>query len=123
VSEHEERLRELIDVRAASPWSQVHWAVESGDAEGLARYLSEGADPEEICHGFTLLTHAIELEGDSALQTREPLSSALTAIILAYGADPELPCPDGETPLQVADQYDHAPARRLLERFIAMKAR
>ncbi|WP_406173214.1 ankyrin repeat domain-containing protein [Streptomyces canus] len=87
-----------------------------GDHEGLTILLDAGADPNERCFGHTLLTHAIDLEGDGHLQTGHPLNAAATAILLAYGADPRLPGPDGETPLQIAHSYDHEPAKRLLQR-------
>ncbi|MFE6904037.1 hypothetical protein ACFVFJ_45785 [Streptomyces sp. NPDC057717] len=62
--------------------------------------------------------HAIELEGDSAAQSREPMNSALTAILLAYGADPELTTPGTNTPLEMATFYDHEMAQRLLARYL-----
>ncbi|MFE1590821.1 hypothetical protein ACFW6Q_34650, partial [Streptomyces sp. NPDC058737] len=74
-------------------------------------------DPGEVCFGDTLLTHAIGLEGDAHVQTDYPLSTASTAILLAYGADPRLRAIDGETPLQVAEYYHHEPIKRLLQRF------
>ncbi|MFI0234947.1 ankyrin repeat domain-containing protein [Streptomyces sp. NPDC017086] len=90
------------------------------DYETLSVLLDSGADPNEVCVERTLLTHAIALEGDSHLQTGHPLHTATTAILLAYGADPRLPAVDGETPLQIAEYYEHEPARRLLQRFHAL---
>lgn len=69
--------------------------------------------------GHTLLTHAIDLEGDSHVQTKHPLNTASTAILLAYGANPRLPARNDDTPLQIADHYHHEPAQRLLQRFLA----
>ncbi|MFF7079212.1 hypothetical protein [Streptomyces lavendulae] len=46
---------------------------------------------------MTLLTHAIDAEGDGALQTGDPLTVHTTAVLLAFGADPELAGPDGDT--------------------------
>ncbi|MGP3691261.1 hypothetical protein ACTVZO_42490 [Streptomyces sp. IBSNAI002] len=40
----------------------------------------------------------------------------MTAITLAYGADPGASGPDGETPLTVAESYGHEMAVRLLLR-------
>ncbi|MGM9383143.1 ankyrin repeat domain-containing protein [Streptomyces antibioticus] len=109
-------------VNEVERWTPVHQAVEMGEYETLTALLDAGADPNEMRFGFTLLTHAIELEGDSHLQSGHPLNTAATAILLAYGADPRLPAADGETPLQVAHRYDHEPARRLLERFLSSGA-
>ncbi|MER5521659.1 ankyrin repeat domain-containing protein [Streptomyces sp. NPDC002763] len=99
-------------------WTPAHKAVEGGDCEGLTILLEAGADPNERCFGHTLLTHAIDLEGDGHLQTGHPLKTATTAILLAYGADPHLPGPDNETPVQIAHSYDHEPAKRLLQRYL-----
>lgn len=89
-----------------------------GDYKGLTILLDAGADPNERCFGHTLLTHAIDIEGDGHRQTGHPLNTVATAILLAYGADPRLPASDGETPLQIAHSYDHEPAERLLERYL-----
>ncbi|MGA5041923.1 HDIG domain-containing metalloprotein [Streptomyces capoamus] len=99
-------------------WPPTLFAVEHQDVELLARLLDAGADPDEG-DGATLLTHAIGTEGDVALQSGNPLTVAMTAVLLAYGADPELPDATGETPLQVAEHYDHAPAIRLLRRHLS----
>ncbi|KOV97507.1 hypothetical protein ADK65_25585 [Streptomyces sp. NRRL B-1140] len=89
------------------------------DYETLTVLLDAGADPDELCFGHTLLTHAIDVEGDGHLQSGHPLNTAATSIVLAYGADPWLPAADGETPLQVARHYSHEPAERLLRRWMA----
>ncbi|MFE4265425.1 ankyrin repeat domain-containing protein [Streptomyces sp. NPDC056883] len=98
-----------------NPWTPAHQAVESGDHAELTRLLDAGADPEEVCCGMTLLLHAIDVEGDGALQSGSLLDSALTAILLAYGADPTA-TPDGETPRGLAISYNHDMAVRLLDR-------
>lgn len=77
------------------------------DAETLARLLGAGADPDEVHEGMTLLTHAIDVEGDGALQSGQPLTVHTTAILLAFGADPELEDPAGRTPLTMAESYGH----------------
>jgi ankyrin repeat protein len=113
------------DALGPSPWPEVerwtpaHQAVEISEYETLSMLLDAGADPDEVCFGLTLLTHAIDLEGDSHLQSGHPLHTAGTAIVLAYSADPRLPSAGGETPLQFAESYDHEPAKRLLQRFLA----
>ncbi|MFJ3658788.1 ankyrin repeat domain-containing protein [Streptomyces nigra] len=101
-------------------WTPVHRAVEMSDYETLTVLLDSGSDPDEVCFGHTLLTHAIDLEGDGHVQTNYPLNTASTAILLAYGADPRLPAIDGETPLQIAEYYHHEPAQRMLRRFLAL---
>ncbi len=112
----------MMAINEVERWTPVHQAVEMSEWETLTALLDAGADPNEMCFGFTLLTHAIELEGDSHLQSGHPLNTTATAILLAYGADPRLRTAAGETPLQVAHRYDHEPARRLLERFLSSGA-
>lgn len=48
--------------------SPAHHAVEHEDVETLAQLLDAGADPNEVDGGLTLLTHAIDIEGDGAQQ-------------------------------------------------------
>ncbi|QFX85947.1 ankyrin repeat domain-containing protein [Streptomyces sp. SYP-A7193] len=102
------------------PWTPAHQAVEMSGYETLAVLLGAGADPGEVCFELTLLTHAIDLEGDGHVQADYPLNTASTAILLAYGADPRLPAIDGETPLQIAEYYHHEPAKRLLQRSFSL---
>jgi uncharacterized protein len=106
-----------------SYWTPAHHAVEHQDAETLARLLADGADPNEIVSNMTLLTHAIDAEGDGAHQTGEPLTVHCTAVLLAFGADPELAGPDGQTPVELAVEYGHGPAVRLLQAHIARAGR
>ncbi|MFJ2729261.1 ankyrin repeat domain-containing protein [Streptomyces collinus] len=73
-------------------WTPAHRAVELEDAQTLARLLADGADPDEVLGVQTLLTHTLDVEGDGALQT---------AILLAFGADPELRDPAGDVPMDV----------------------
>ncbi|MFD5309014.1 ankyrin repeat domain-containing protein [Streptomyces sp. WAC8370] len=94
--------------------------MEISEYEALSMPLDSGADPNEVCFELTLLTHAIDLEGDSHLQSGHPLHTATTAIVLAYGADPRLPAADGETPLQIAEYYHYEPAQRLLQHFLSL---
>lgn len=103
-----------------NPWTPAHQAVESGDYAELTRLVDAGVDPEEVCCGMTLLLHPIDVEGDGALQSGGPLDSALTAILLAYGADPTA-TPDGETPHELAVSYNHDMAVRLLDRHTAVR--
>ncbi|MCO6010545.1 ankyrin repeat domain-containing protein [Actinoallomurus purpureus] len=104
-------------------WTPVHKSVEASDYEELTMFLDSGVDPNEMCFGHTLLTHAIDVEGDGHLQSNYPLNTAATAILLAYGADPELPAADGETPMQIAERYSHEPAKRLMQQFMNTRRR
>ncbi|MFF3352999.1 ankyrin repeat domain-containing protein [Streptomyces sp. NPDC002917] len=101
-----------------SSWTPAHHAVEMEDVETLARLLDSGVDPNETDCGMTLLTHAIDIEGDGAMQSGEPLTVHTTAVVLAFGADPELSGPDGRTPASVAERYGHDLAARLLRRHL-----
>ncbi|MFF3495872.1 ankyrin repeat domain-containing protein [Streptomyces sp. NPDC002795] len=93
------------------------------DHATLTRLLDEGADVNEVCCGLTLLMHAIDLEGDSALQSGQPIDSALTSIVLAYGADPAATAEGGKSPIDLARSYDHDMAIRLLDRFLTDRGR
>ncbi|QFQ94983.1 ankyrin repeat domain-containing protein [Streptomyces phaeolivaceus] len=99
-------------------WTPAHQAVESDEVETLAQLLAQGTDPNEVCDNLTLLTHAIDTEADSALQSGSPLTVHLTAVLLAFGADPRLPGPSGETPMDIALHYGHDLAVNLLRRHI-----
>lgn len=93
--------------------------MEHEDAETLARLLASGTDPNEVSSNMTLLTHAIDIEGDGSLQSGQPLTVHTTAILLAFGADPELADPDGHTPMDIADHYCHDLAVKLLRAHIS----
>lgn len=83
--------------------------------------LADGADPDEVFSNMTLLTHAIDAEGDGSLQSGEPLTVHITGVLLASGADPELADPDGHTPLDAA-HYGHDLAVNLLRAHITRRA-
>jgi ankyrin repeat protein len=99
-------------------WTPAHHAVEHFDVATPARLLAAGSDPDEVFVDMTLLTHAIDAEGDGAAQTGEPLSVHMTAVLLAFGADPSLPDPEGRTPMNMAVGYRHDLAIKLLETHI-----
>ncbi|MBF6168640.1 ankyrin repeat domain-containing protein [Streptomyces gardneri] len=99
-------------------WTPAHHAIEHFDVARLARLLAEGSDPDEVFVDMTLLTHAIDAEGDGAAQNGEPLSVHLTAVLLAFGADPTLPDPAGRTPMDMAAVYRHDLAIKLLQSHI-----
>ncbi|MFJ3718058.1 ankyrin repeat domain-containing protein [Streptomyces sp. NPDC090057] len=104
-----------------SIWTPAHLAVENEDAQILARLLAEGVDPDEACGDMTLLTHAVDAEGDGGLQGGSPPTVHTTAVLLAFGADPRLPDPGGRTPLDMAVHYGHDSAVRLLRRHISAR--
>ncbi|WP_189819969.1 ankyrin repeat domain-containing protein [Streptomyces olivaceoviridis] len=103
-------------------WTPAHEAVEQDDAEALARLLAAGGDPDEVFSNMTLLTHAIDVEGDGALQSGQRLTVHTTAVLLAFGADPELADPDGHTPMDMANHYGHDLAMKLLQAHISGRA-
>ncbi|MFD3503795.1 ankyrin repeat domain-containing protein [Streptomyces sp. NPDC058676] len=103
-------------------WTPAHDAVEHDNAEALTRLLADGVDPDEVFSNMTLLTHAIDAEGDGSLQSGEPLTVHHTAVLLAFGADPELADPKGHTPLDVAAHYGHDLAVHLLRAHISRRA-
>lgn len=105
-----------------NPWTPAHQAVESSDHATLVRLLDEGVDVNEVCCGMTLLEHAIDLEGDSALQSGTPIDSRLTVILLAYGADPRPQPPGTMSAMDLADYYGHDIAFRLIDRLTAAAA-
>lgn len=105
----------------SSYWTPAHHAVEFEDAETLARLLADGSDPDEVFDNMTLLIHAIDVEGDGAMQSDEPLTVHTTAVLLAFGADPELAGPDGVVPMDVATRYGHDLAVKLLRAHISTR--
>ncbi|MFD1149394.1 ankyrin repeat domain-containing protein [Saccharothrix hoggarensis] len=107
-----------VPIGDGEPLTPAHRAVEHGDLAELTRLLDQGVDPDEVWSNTTLLLHAIDVEADGANQTGEPLDAACTAVLLAYGADPELPGPRGHAPRQFAADYGHDLAVRLLDAHI-----
>ncbi|MFC9398632.1 ankyrin repeat domain-containing protein [Streptomyces sp. NPDC057027] len=97
--------------------SAVHLAVETDDLAELTRLLDAGHDPNEVDshNGWTPLLKAIDGEADGSVQDQRPLEAACTAVLLAYGADPQRPSRDGLTPYHLAFQSRHEMAVRLLE--------
>jgi uncharacterized protein len=112
-------VQQRLNAAVENTWTPAHQAVENEDAEILAQLLAKGADPDEVCDNMTLLTHAIDAEGDGALQSGGPLTVHTTAVLLAFGADPQLRGPDGQTPMGLALHYGHDLAVRLLRRHIS----
>lgn len=84
--------------------------------------LAAGSDADEVFGNMTLLTHAIDIEGDGSLQSGQPLTVHSTAVLPAFGADPELADPDGRTPMDMANHYGHDLAVKLLQAHISRRA-
>jgi hypothetical protein len=110
-----------IQAGTTEPMTAAHHAVKHEDVRELTRLLDGGVDPDEVWSNLTLLLHAIDVEADGATQNQTPLDAACTAILLAYGADPERPGPRGEVPRLYAFHYGHGLAVRLLEAHITRK--
>lgn len=104
---------------AYEPITPAHEALVNGDIAELTRLLDSGVDPNEVWSNMTLLLHAIDIEADGACQNDEPLDAACTAVLLAYGADPERRGPQGEIPRLWAFHSGHGLAVRLIEAHIA----
>ncbi|MGW2035946.1 ankyrin repeat domain-containing protein [Streptomyces sp. NPDC001761] len=66
-----------------------------------------GGDPDEVFGDVTLLTHAIYVEGDASLQSGQPLTVHIAAVLPAFGADPELADPAGRILMDMAREYGH----------------
>lgn len=93
--------------------------METEDLPRLRHLLDEGADIEDPnAQGMTLLIHAIDVEGDGALQTGSQAHVDTTAFLLARGADPRAAMHDGDTALSLARQYGHWLAVELLEAWV-----
>lgn len=106
----------MTDSPADSPLTPAHHAVEMLDLARLRELLDGGADVEDPnALGMTLLHHAVDIEGDSALDTGRPAHVDITALLLARGADPDARDRNGGTPLDLARQYGHWLAVELIE--------
>jgi uncharacterized protein len=64
-------------------------AIEMDDLPALKSALDSGFDIETEKDGLTLLHYAIDAESDSHHQSGKPLHVDATALLLAYGADPD----------------------------------
>ncbi|WP_073916222.1 hypothetical protein [Streptomyces sp. CB02009] len=103
-------------LKIENPWTLAHQAVELSDHVTLTRILDEGADADEVCCQLTLLRHAIDTEVDATNQSGEPIDSALTAVLLACGADPHLAV-NGEAAYDWARELRRDMAIRVMDRF------
>ncbi|MDT7847771.1 ankyrin repeat domain-containing protein [Streptomyces justiciae] len=99
-------------------WTPAHQAVENGDLDNLALLLDSGSNPDEECCGMTLLEHAIDYEADTAIQSGDEMGVSLIAMLLAYGASPRVSGSKGKGPLELAAEYNHFMAQRLIQRHL-----
>ncbi|MEU9413500.1 ankyrin repeat domain-containing protein [Streptomyces sp. NPDC048281] len=100
-------------------WTPAHQAIEDGDVDALARLLDSGVGPDEECCGMTLLAHAVDYEADVAIQGNTEMGVSSIAVLLAYGASPQSRGDQGQSPLDLANEYGHGLATRLLTRFVS----
>ncbi|WP_433794676.1 ankyrin repeat domain-containing protein [Actinoplanes sp. CA-252034] len=96
--------------------SPAHLAVEAEDLQRLRELLDGGADVDDPdAEGMTLLHHAVDIEGDGALQSGSQAHVDVTALLLLRGADPHARNDRGATPLDLAREYGHWLAIELIE--------
>ncbi|WFF04657.1 ankyrin repeat domain-containing protein [Micromonospora sp. WMMD1076] len=94
----------------------THHAVEMEDLPRLRQLLDDGADVEDPDeHGMTLLHHAVDVEGDGALQRGGPLHVEVTVLLLIRGARLDVIDREGRTPLDYARANGHWLAIELFE--------
>jgi ankyrin repeat protein len=103
------------NARPSGHWPAIYCAIEQ-QALNMVRLLAKhGADVNlPIENGFTPLHLAVDIEGDSAWQRGESASAELTALMLALGANPRTTDSSGNTPLNIAERYEHSRAIELL---------
>ncbi|AZQ40003.1 hypothetical protein EJ357_46900 [Streptomyces cyaneochromogenes] len=110
-----------ISVGTAHAYTTTVISLRAAAAPGVLKVLRE-ADPDEVFSNTTLLTHAIDVEGDRSLQSGKPLTVHITAVLLVFGADPGLADPDGHSPMDLADHYGHDLSVELLRAHINGRA-
>jgi len=100
-------------------WSPAHHAVEHENLPQLRDLLDAGHDVEnDDGDGWTLLRHAIDVEYDGHIQTGEPLHADVTAFLIARGANPLRPGPDGIPAATEAELRGHWLAAEIMHAWI-----
>jgi len=93
----------------------LHVAVECYEPEIIEYLCTHGADPNaRKPGGWTPLHLAVDIEADSGHQEERPPAVRLLEILLAAGADRGLPDDEGKTAKDLAIEWGHATAARLL---------
>jgi hypothetical protein len=94
-------------------WKRAHLAVENLDEPGLTRIL-EGLPGFDLnvsgYQGWTLLAYAVDCEAAVHQESSRPGPAAATvsAALVAHGADPHQPLPDGRTCIDLARYLGHS---------------
>lgn len=96
--------------------SALHIAAEFENSQITKLLIKYGADVNSLdVVGTSVLIRSIDAEGSTGMHRDTPPDSDVTKILLDAGADPSLPCADGDTPLKVARYMYHPEAERLLK--------
>lgn len=103
--------------------SPLHSAVEHDEIDSLRRLLEEGADPNEpdSYGGIRPLQRSVDIECEDACRREDSGDedwmphATLTAVLLSFGASPDLPDEKGETARMWAQQRKHREALKLFE--------
>lgn len=96
-------------------FTALHIAVEYYELEIIRDLCAHGADPNaRKPGGWTPLHLAVDVEADSAHQEERPPAVELIKALLAAGANSSLTDDNGKTPKDLANEWEHTIAARLL---------
>jgi ankyrin repeat protein len=120
-----ERLVGLLIQHGADPNAQpsrhmpaLFCAVEQENLAIVRLLVERGADVNLQPDGdWTPLHNAVDIEGDGAWQTRQPATADLTRLLLELGADPDRVDAKGRRPIDLAREYEHVEAIKVLEQY------
>jgi len=103
-------------------WTLLHVAAECMAPASLDLLLASGADANARADaGWSPLHHAVDSEADHAHQAEAPPEPKLTSALLAAGADPSVENAEGETPLDLAREYEYRAALDLMNAYMAAR--
>lgn len=107
-----------LDLRWRDPssgWSLLHVVVEHGHAELVRALVAAGAELEASDDaGWTALCLAVDADIDGAAQAERACELTMTRLLLQLGANPH--GGRGTSALEIAEQYGHDDAVRVLGR-------